>query len=104
MVLCAAKTEQSEPGVARAEGIAHKIIQHKTRPVGTRPNENQLNLNGIAHKIIQHKTRPKGTRPNKPNKKILNVITPKLIQTTKSRTEGIAHKIISQKIALPTKK
>ena len=53
LVLCVAKTEQSEPGVARAEGIAHKIIQHKTRP--------------------------KGTRPNKPNKKILNVIALKLI-------------------------
>ncbi len=52
LVLCVAKTEQSEPGVARAEGIAHKIIQHKTRP--------------------------KGTRPNKPNKKILNVIALKL--------------------------
>ena len=72
MVLCAAKTECNEPGVARAEGIAHKIIQHKTRP--------------------------KGTRPNKPNKKILNVITPKLIQTTKSRAESIAQiKITSQK-------
>ena len=71
MVLCAAKTEQSEPGVARAEGIAHKIIQHKTRP--------------------------KGMRPNNPNKKILNVITPKLIQTTKSRAKGIAHKIIPPK-------
>ena len=71
MVLCAAKTEQSEPGVARAEGIAHKIIQHKTRP--------------------------KGTRPNKPNKKILNVIALKIIQTTKSRAKGIAHKIIPPK-------
>ncbi|MFM2101066.1 MAG: hypothetical protein RIR05_52, partial [Bacteroidota bacterium] len=39
MVLCAAKTECNEPGVARAEGIAHKIIQHKTRPKGTRQNK-----------------------------------------------------------------
>jgi len=29
LVLCAAKTERSEPGVARTEGIALNIIQHK---------------------------------------------------------------------------
>ncbi|NBX19601.1 MAG: hypothetical protein EBR08_02605 [Bacteroidia bacterium] len=53
LVLCVAKTEQSEPGVARAEGIAHKIIQHKTRPKGTRPNKNKSNLKCIAQIIFQ---------------------------------------------------
>jgi len=42
LVHCAAKTEQSEPGVARAEGIA-QIIQIK----------NLLEI--IAQKIIQYK-------------------------------------------------
>ena len=32
LVLCAAITEQSEPGVARAEGIAQIILIIKTSP------------------------------------------------------------------------
>jgi len=33
LVLCVAKTEYNEPGVARAEGIAHKIIPPKNSSI-----------------------------------------------------------------------
>ena len=71
LVLCEAKTECNEPGAARAEGIAHKIIPSK---------------NSSIKKIPQ-----KNISPNKKNKSQKNKLTPKIKKCDRD-TKGLVRR------------